>query len=165
MNLRSRRSVSAAVVLIAGALCLTAPATAAAQRVPAKPALITLEAPAPPSAAPGGDASIPLRFADALSAGDPRRAEDASSALRGRLVDAERKSVNNRVLPYAAVGLVVGGLLGYAAHEGVFWDRDENACREQDIPGCELSPYLYTIAGAGFGFGVGALIGYIRERP
>lgn len=52
--------------------------------------------------------------------------------------------MSGRVLPYALIGMAVGGLLGYAAHEDVFWDRDENACRDQDIPGVSSVPTTST---------------------
>lgn len=87
MTLRPWRNASAAALRIATLLCLVAPAfranTAAAQWVPARPALVTLEAPAP-SAASGGDSSAPLGFADAPSAGDSQPPGDLSPNLHGR---------------------------------------------------------------------------------
>jgi hypothetical protein len=135
-----------------------APTTAAAQRVPAKPALITLAAPA--AVLQTLEANSSIGVADAASAEDPLMREDAASSLHDRLPQPEKKSLGERMLPYAGVGLVLGGLLGYASYS----DEDEASCRERTIPGCEHGGFFNAIAGAGLGLGVGALAGYIRER-
>lgn len=164
INRRTAFTPSAAAVLIALVLCLVAPATAAAQWAPAKPALVTLETPSPSSPAPGEDSSAPLEFADAPSADDPPLRRDLPSSLHDRLLQPEKKPLGERIVPYALVGMVVGGLVGYAVHESGAGERDEKSCRERDTPGCELIPYYYVAIGGGLGLGAGTLVGYIRER-
>jgi hypothetical protein len=166
VNLRDRLSTSATtlIALIAVMLCLAAPSTAAAQWVPAKPALVTLEMPAPSPPAPGGDSSAPLEFAEGPAADDPLLRRDLPSSLHGRLLQPEKKRLSERLVPYALVGMVVGGLVGYAVHEAGPGERDERSCRERTTPGCELIPYYYVAIGGGLGLGAGTLVGYLRER-
>jgi len=68
------------------------------------------------------------------------------------------------MLPYAGVGVVVGGLLGHAAYKGDFVGEDESTCREYDVPVCVYNPYVFTIGGAGYGLAIGSVVGYLRER-
>lgn len=51
----------------------------------------------------------------------------------------EGRSWRKRTRPYALAGMVVGGLLGYAAHEEVFWKRDRDSCDLGDISYCSYS--------------------------
>ena len=75
----------------------------------------------------------------------------------------EGAGLRKRLLPYAVIGAIAGGLIGYAAHAGVFWDR--KPCDGDLNPFCPVTPYAYTLIGAGAGWWTGVGIGYIIERP
>jgi hypothetical protein len=66
-----------------------------------------------------------------------------------------------RLVPYMLAGAVVGGVLGYAVHEGLLGAKVD--CDGDRNPFCPVTPYVYTTIGAGIGANVGALIGYYCE--
>lgn len=90
-----------------------------------------------------------------------------------RLVDVETPLVplpsdstriRDRIKPYILLGFVAGAALGYAAHEEVFWKRDDDACDLGDISYCRYTPHLYIAGGIAVGGFAGAVVGWIRER-
>lgn len=93
---------------------------------------------------------------------DSRKNQTLPPAPQALLLIGAEDSLRRRLLPYAIAGAVVGGIVGYAAHEGVFWDR--KACDGDLNPLCPLTPYVYVIIGVTAGTWTGMLVGYLRHR-
>jgi hypothetical protein len=150
----ARIVTSAAPALLAVLLFFT-PIPAAGQWAQGATEWVTLEVPPTPS--PDGvweRASLPL--------GSPAAGLTLAPSTHNPTLVLEQESLKKRLLPYALAGAIVGGLLGYAAHEGVFWNRER--CDGDLNPLCPVTPYAYAFVGAAVGTWTGILVGYVRER-
>lgn len=148
--------------LFAALLVLAAPGAGAGQWIPTRPEIAALQALPDATALQGEAATFPILVPALRTNAAPLAAVilTPDAQVTPRLLEEDKLKI--RVARYGLAGLVAGGLLGYMAYEGVFWDRAP--CDGDYNLLCPLTPYVYVLSAAGVGFWTGSIIGYLRER-
>lgn len=149
-------------VLLAALPFLVSPASAAGQWMAASPELLMVQSSTPTFEVEGESMPPSLGSPRTSLTGNPPGGSIFSSGPYNVAPMIKEDDWKKRIFPYALVGAVVGGVIGYAA------DRGTPPLVEDCLappPGCWIVSYPYTIIGAGVGFYTGTLIGYLRERP
>lgn len=155
---------SAAAALLAALLFLVAPPAAAGQWMPTDTGFVRGETPNLLPDTVRRATSIALFSLPGSSTAERLATLPLSSSTPIPPLITEEEDLRKRLLPYALVGAIVGGVIGYAAHEEVFWKRDKESCNLGDISVCAFTPYAYVFVGATVGTWTGIVIGYLRER-